>query len=181
MDIYKKTKETICGAVATALFCGGVAFSGYSNALAGGIKAEKTGERNIHEIISNGGETDFYRVDAKLVEEDGNTVVDEGYHPFQIPDNFTSEPWKIIPQDINGDGENESVIKAYKNRRDTDELLVLFKIDGTLAIHYYMNRQTGNKYDGRASFDPDGNFEQEQKRATTGDLKFLVDIEDYLN
>lgn len=173
--------ESICGVVATALFCGGVAFSGYSNALADELKAYTEEEKNIHEIIRNGGETPHFTVDAELVEKDGETVMYEVNHPFEKPDKFPADPWKVFPQDINNDGENDSVLEVYVNRQDTDELLILFKIDDTLAAYYYRDRQTGVKYGGRGSLHPDGNYEQEQKGETTGDMQFLINNEDYLD
>ena len=181
MDKDKGYMKYVTGAAATALFCGAVAFSGYSNALAGELRAQTEGTRNIHEIIRQGGETDFFTVDAKLVEEDGETVVKEGYHPFETPDEFTPEPVKVVPQDADNDGDPESEMRVYINRKDTDEALILYEINDTLAAYYFLDRPTGFMYDGRGSNDPDENFEQRQKGKVKGSIGFLIGLDDYLD
>lgn len=96
------------------------------------------------------------KVHASIV----NGEIVEDYHPFPSLEGWTF--WRqrthSVLQKVPFE---ESVIREYRSNRNPNELFQVIYWNGNPVVYWIFNTQTRTYRDGRGTYTPDGNFEQE--------------------
>lgn len=119
-------------------------------------------------------------IDAKLVERDGKTFIEEEPHPFEIPSEYESEPVRTIRKDtwkdrVEGD---DTTLEIYAHREDPRRRFVVWKMNDIPAMSCFVrfdSHGNSHEYGARGSYNADRNFEQDQSGGRTNFAWWLDD------